>query len=57
MLVLTRKRGEAVVLRVGGVEITVTVPTIAEGRCRLGIAAPQEVTIIRKELEDGPSSG
>ena len=47
MLVLTRKTGQSIVID-GGIEITVL-----EVRCeqvRLGIAAPREIRVNRKEL-------
>ena len=62
MLVLSRKRGETVVLKHGEVTITVVVVD-AVGRCRIGIQAPREVAVIRGELtaawriEDKPDKG
>ena len=47
MLVLSRKKGETIVID-GGVSITVLE---VEGRCtRLGIEAPEEVSVMRSEL-------
>jgi carbon storage regulator len=48
MLVLTRKPGEKIRL---GSEITVTVLEINGNRVRIGIDAPDRVTILRCELE------
>jgi carbon storage regulator len=48
MLVLTRKSGEK--LRLGS-EITVTVLEIKGNRVRIGIDAPDQVSILRCELE------
>jgi carbon storage regulator len=48
MLVLTRKPGEAIVI---GPDIEVRVLSVGRGgQVRLGIAAPDEVLILREEL-------
>ena len=47
MLVLTRKAGEGIVI---GDEIRVTILENKEGRIRLGIEAPQDMTIHREEV-------
>ena len=47
MLVLTRKSGEAITV---GDEITVTVLEIRGNQVRLGIQAPHDIAIHRKEL-------
>ena len=47
MLVLTRKKNES--LQIDS-EICVTVISIARGRVKLGISAPDHVRIIRNEL-------
>lgn len=52
MLVLTRGLKQQIVID-GGV-VTVTVLEIHGGRVRLGIEAPSEVTVRRKELVDVP---
>jgi carbon storage regulator len=49
MLVLTRKSGEAINL---GDDITVTVLEIRGNQVRLGIQAPLNIIIQRKELYD-----
>ena len=49
MLVLTRKSGEAINV---GDEITVTVLEVRGNQVRLGIQAPLNVIIHRKELYD-----
>lgn len=48
MLVLSRKLGESIVI---GNNIVVTITRIQGGRIDLGIEAPQDVTILRAELE------
>lgn len=48
MLVLTRKRDEAIVIE-GGIRITVL--KIRGSQVQIGIEAPKEVTIRRSELE------
>jgi carbon storage regulator len=47
MLVLTRKPGEKIHIGSG---ITITVAEIKGNKVRLGIAAPEEVSIFRAEL-------
>jgi carbon storage regulator len=47
MLVLTRKRGESIVLNG---EIRVAVLAVGRSSVRLGIEAPSGVTIVREEL-------
>jgi len=49
MLVIGRKLGEAVVLEPGGIRILVT-GIMSNGVVRLGIHAPEKVTILREEL-------
>lgn len=54
MLVLSRKLGEKIYI---SDNICITVVDIDRGKIRLGIEAPREVPIFRKELlnkEDGP---
>lgn len=48
MLVLSRKAGEQIVI---GERIRVTVVQVQGGRVRLGIDAPKEVSINRRERE------
>ncbi len=48
MLVLSRKRGESIVIGNG---ITVTVVEVRGDRVRLGFNAPAEVPIHRKEVQ------
>src|SRR5262245_46397655 len=50
MLVLTRKKGEQVVIGTGELTIRVEVVEIAKGRIKLGISAPEDVTIHRQEV-------
>ncbi len=47
MLVLSRKRGERIVL---GEHVTVTVLDVQGSRVRLGITAPDEMPIRREEI-------
>jgi len=49
MLVLTRKEGERIAL---GDDIVVTVVSIQGNKVRLGVTAPDDVTIRRGELID-----
>jgi carbon storage regulator len=50
MLVLSRKKDERIVLKVGDKNIEITVVRIESGRVRIGIEADSDVAIIRKEL-------
>jgi carbon storage regulator len=49
MLVLTRKPGEKTHI---GSDITITVLEIRGNQIRIGIEAPEEVTVLRAELSD-----
>ena len=48
MLLLGRKAGESIVLPQLGIEIVIT--RIQRDRVSVGISAPNEITILRKEL-------
>lgn len=47
MLVLTRKKGQSILL---GEDIEVTVLEINRDSVKIGINAPKEITILRREL-------
>ena len=47
MLVLTRKRNESIVI---GDDIEVTVLSVAGEKVRLGIEAPRDIPVFRKEI-------
>lgn len=47
MLVITRKKGESILI---GDDIEITVVKADEGSVKLSIAAPKNITILRKEL-------
>ncbi len=49
MIVLSRKAGEAIVI---ADEITVTVVEIRGDKVRIGVEAPKEVPVYRKEVFD-----
>jgi len=51
MLVLTRKLGEDIIINGN---ITVRIIDIRSNQVRVGIDAPKETTILRKELVDAP---
>ena len=53
MLVLTRKVDEAIIVKVGDVEVRVTVVDIRLGSVRIGIDAPRDCPITRDELLTG----
>jgi len=50
MLVLSRKKDEKILLRIGDEEIELTVVRIDASKVRLGIQASEKVTILRSEL-------
>lgn len=47
MLVITRKKGESILI---GEDIEITVVKVDDGSVKLSIAAPKNITILRKEL-------
>lgn len=47
MLVITRKKGESLII---GDNIEITVNKIDDGSVKIGIKAPRNMTILRKEL-------
>ena len=51
MLVLSRKVGEKILI---GEDISVTVVRVGPGVVRLGVEAPQNMTIIREEIKGRP---
>lgn len=51
MLVLSRKVGERVVIKAGGVEVIVEVMNIDRNKVRIGFMAPLDVPIWREELD------
>ena len=55
MLVLSRKRGERIVIP--GYSITITVAAVKGDTVRLGIAAPTEVAVLREELVERKKRG
>jgi carbon storage regulator len=50
MLVLSRKVGERILI---GQDIAITVVRIGQGGVRIGIDAPNDLTVVREELADG----
>jgi len=48
MLILTRRTGESLII---GDDVTVTVIDIKGNQIRLGIVAPQEISVHRKEIQ------
>ena len=51
MLVLTRKKNETIILEIGDQIVEVEVKKIRGNTVRLGLAAPQNIRILRKELK------
>ncbi len=52
MLILSRRESEQIVL---GENIILTVVRIANDKVRIGVIAPENVKILRTELEDSPA--
>jgi carbon storage regulator len=52
MLVLSRKQGESIQI---GDNITIKIVSVGQGRVKIAIDAPSNVTILRQELCDGQS--
>ncbi len=52
MLVLSRKPGETIVIKVAGIEIVIVPTKIITNRVHIGIQAPAEASIRRGELEE-----
>lgn len=50
MLVLTRKKHQKILLRIGHTEIAIMLCEIGCGQAKIGIDAPLEVAIVREEL-------
>ena len=50
MLVLSRRTGEAIVIEINGVIVTLVVNGVCSDRVRLGITAPPEVRVDRQEV-------
>ena len=49
MLVLSRKVGEKILI---GDNISVTVVRVSQGTVRLGVEAPDDLSIVREEIKD-----
>jgi len=49
MLVLSRKPGEKIHI---GTDITITVASVQGNRVRIGIEAPDQISIVRNELQE-----
>lgn len=52
MLTITRKQGETIVIEIGGEKVEVTVSSFRDRCVRITIDAPQNISIMRKELLD-----
>jgi carbon storage regulator len=49
MLILNRKEGESIII---GDNVEIRILEVQEGRIKIGIDAPKEVSILRKEVYD-----
>lgn len=47
MLIITRKKGESLMI---GEDIEIIISKIEDGNVKIGIKAPKEVSVLRKEL-------
>jgi len=56
VLVLSRKKNEAVKIPFAGVLIEIVVVEIRGDKVRLGFQAPREIPILRDELLDAPEA-
>ena len=52
MLVLSRKRDEAIIIGHGEDAIRITVVDIRNGKIRIGVEAPKDIPVNRKEVYD-----
>jgi len=50
MLVLSRKKDEQIVIRIGGEMVVVRIVDMGRDRVRLGVIAPTTVTVHREEV-------
>jgi carbon storage regulator len=50
MLMLSRKTGQSIVIQMGGTKVEVVVMKQLNGSVSLGVAAPREVQVDRKEI-------
>lgn len=50
MLVLTRRKGEQIVIRLGAETVVVRIADVTRDRVRLGITAPRSVAVHREEV-------
>jgi carbon storage regulator len=53
MLVLSRKVGQRILI---GDQITVTVVRVAPGAVRIGVDAPDHMSIVREEIKQAPDT-
>ncbi|GEP64587.1 carbon storage regulator [Clostridium beijerinckii] len=49
MLIITRKKGESLMI---GDDIEIVISKIDDGSVKIGIKAPKDISILRKELYD-----
>ncbi|RBP70122.1 carbon storage regulator CsrA [Alkalibaculum bacchi] len=49
MLILNRKAGESIII---GENIEIKILEVVEGKIKIGIEAPKNVNILRKEVQD-----
>lgn len=54
MLVIKRRLGESVILRIGDMIIRVTIVENVKGHVRIGIQAPLSVAVSREDLVEQP---
>ena len=52
MLILTRKRGESIIIGNVGDEIIVTIMEVDGGSVRIGVDAPPEISVDREEIRE-----
>jgi carbon storage regulator len=57
ILVLTRKKNEQIVIRLGGEQVVVTLIDAHSGKARIGVMAPRHVAVHRREIFEAIERG
>lgn len=51
MLILSRKKNESIILTLGGVRVEITIVELRGDKARVGVTAPDDVTVHRAEIQ------
>lgn len=57
MLVLSRKKGEAVVISLGDLRVSMTIVEVRGDKVRVGFSAPDDVQVHRSEIQEQIDAG